>query len=332
MSAKHVMLLIVILATWMLAHRRAEAGSGLLVVSGGAAEHQRSAVGTAIEAAIRKAGWSLPAKPLTKKDSDGLLSCTDSKSPWTCLPASYGSARDVHDVLVVSVDMQQAENGAPMVIITGKMIVTDPPAFAVLRRYCEHCADDKLVEAGQSLTEELIRQIATRSGRTIVSIRSVPAPAAIIFDGVRAGATDATFNTFPGTHLVIIERAGFLSETREFTVEEGKTAEVTFNLQPSATRSTQEPPKRDWLVPAILLGTGVPVTVFGAISIYRGQVNGSGGKFDYRRATALGVTSSIIGLGAIGTAVYLVWRDSARSAPSAGLTPGGAIVGWTGSF
>lgn len=331
MSAKHVMLLCVVLVTWTIEHHAAHAESGLLVVGGGAAEHQRAAVGTAIEAAIRQAGWSLPAKPLTKKDSDGLLSCTDSKSPWTCIPASYGGARDVHDVLVVSVDMQQSDTGAPMVVITGKMIVTDPPSFAVLRRFCEHCADDRLIAAGQDLTQQLIRQLATRSGRTVVSIKSVPTPASIIFDDARAGATDATFNTFPGAHVVIVSKPGFITETRELVAEEGKTAEITINLRPSVV-STQIPRQRDWLVPGILLGAGIPATIFGAVSLYRGQVKSDGGKFEYRRATALGVTGSILGLGAVGTAVYLIWRDPGRSAPSAGLTSGGAVVGWAGSF
>src|SRR4051812_25130900 len=117
----------------------AHAEAGLLVIGGSAAVRERTVIGTAVEDAVRKAGWSLPAKPLAKKDSDRLLSCEDSVTPWTCIPSTVTGA-GIRDVLVVSVETRQAENGAPLVVITGKLIISNPQSFAVRQRFCEHCA------------------------------------------------------------------------------------------------------------------------------------------------------------------------------------------------
>lgn len=311
----------------------AAAKPGLLVVGGGATEHDRSTVGGAIESAVRSEGWLLPPKPATKKEADGLLNCQDAKTPWTCVPATV-SAKGIRDVIVVSVDTSQATSGAPLVVITGRLIVTDPPAFAFFQRFCEHCADDKLTAAGTELARELIQDLAVRGGRTVVHFTSNPSTAEIILDGTKLGVTEATYDTYPGKHIAMVQKAGYISDTREFTVETGKTADISFTLQPSpaatTTTETTAPPARSRVVPIALVAGGGSLVLLGGIVLYRGQQTDSG-RYRYTRATPVGVTTCLIGLGAIGAGVYLFWKD-ADSGPRVSVARGGIDLSWSGRF
>lgn len=313
----------------------ARAEIGLVVVGGSAKEHERATISSAVESAMRTAGWSLPSKPVTKKESDGLLNCKDATTPWTCVPASL-TTRGVRNVFVVSVEMTQAANGAPLVVITGRMIATEPPEFAFGQRFCEHCADDKLTEAGADLTRQLIDDLATRAGRTVVHFTSVPSEADIILDGTKLGATDATYSTHPGKHTAMIQKAGYVSQVKEFTAEQGKTAEVSFTLVRSDAPAPEQisPETPSWLrrnaIPAAAIGVGTPIAVVGGILLYRG-LHGSD-QYDYPRATAVGIPMEIVGLGAIGTGIYLLLRADHGTGPSVTPAHGGAVVGWSGRF
>jgi PEGA domain len=330
-----LLVLVLVVAVGILRPGAANAESGLLVVGGGAAEHERTTVGTAIETAVRRAGWSLPAKPLPKKDIDRLLNCSDAKTPWTCVPPAVGAA-GIQDVLVVSVESSQAENGAPMVVITGKLIVASPQSFAVRKRFCEHCADDKLAEASQDLTHQLIQELAARSGRTVVSIRSLPSSADITLDGTHVGATDATFNTFPGKHVATVQKTGFDPEVREFTAEEGKTADLMVTLRPSQPAVIVQPAARSWWsspwVSRSAIGAGAALVVLGGVSIYRGQrFGGPDDRYEYTRATTIGVVTGLVGLAAFGGGLYLVWRGPDADAPGVG-SGRTAIIVWSQRF
>jgi hypothetical protein len=318
----------------------AHAKPGLLIVGGGATEHDRSTVGGAIESAVRSEGWSLPAKPATKKEADGLLNCQDAQTPWTCVPSAL-SAKGIRDVIVVSVDASQAASGAPLVVITGRLIVTDPPAFAFFQRFCEHCADDKLTAAGAELARELIQDLAIRGGRTVVHFSSDPSTAEIILDGTKLGVTEATYDTYPGKHIAMVQKDGYTSEVREFTVESGKTADISFTLRPSvvvttttSTSAAQQPRSR--LVPIALMASGGSLVLLGGVVLYRGQQTDSG-RYRYTRGTSVGVTTGVIGLGAVAAGLYLFWRH-ADSGPTISVMPGGPAgsgsvgLGWSGSF
>lgn len=311
----------------------AQAKPGLLIVGGGAAEHDRTTIGGAIEGTIRSEGWSLPSKPATKKEADGLLNCQDTKAPWTCVPSTV-SAKGIREVFVVSVDASQAANGAPLVVITGRLIVTDPPAFAFVQRFCDHCADDKLTEAGAELARQLMQELATRAARTVVHFTSSPTTAEIILDGTKLGVTEATYDTFPGKHVAMIQKAGYVSELREFSVEQGKTAELSFTLHPSAvssttdTATTSRSPSR--LVPSILIVGGGSLALLGSVVIYQGQQTDSS-KYRYTRATAVGLSTGLVGVGAVAAGIYLLWTNS-DSGPRASLAPGSAVLTWSGSF
>src|SRR5215468_12637206 len=199
------------------------ADDGSVVIGGGAGDRDRSVVGAAVAAIAREAGWALSREPVAAPDVDRLLACSDPVRPWACVPASLGS-RGIRRIFVFAVDRRQAASGVPMVVLTAKLIVQAPQGLAVRQRFCEHCADDRLVGASTELARQLLQDLAVRSGRTVLDVASTPPGARITLDGQPIGATDATFNTFPGPHVVVVDKSGYRSETRSVIAEEGKTA------------------------------------------------------------------------------------------------------------
>lgn len=341
-ASKPILTMFTLLVSWLMgvASVRAEGSSsasstssgpasGLVLITGGAAERQREIVGQAIEAAVRDAGWSLPAKPFTKSQSDSMLACFDSKQPASCIPAPLRIAR----VFVVTVENRQADNGVPMLVLTGKALVIDPPATAIRQQHCERCASNDLAAASAELAKIVLRDLALSAGTTIVELRSEPEGAEIVLDGRRIGATNAKFNTYPGKHVVRFEKPGYLAETREFAVEEDKSVTVSVTLRPSDTgKPPIRPPPPSRLVPGVLLGAAGVLLVTGAVGIYYGTKGDSDDRYRYPRAMPIGIGAAIVGVGAAGAGLYLLWKGPRSSAPTVGVTSGGAVLGWMGAF
>jgi hypothetical protein len=304
---------------------------GLVLINGDGEEQQREIVGQTIEAAVRDAGWSLPPKPLTKPQTSSMLACLDTKQPASCIPATLRTAR----VFVVTIENQQAENGAPMVLLIGKAMVIDPLSTAIRQQHCERCANNDLTAASAELAKIVLQDLALRLGKTIADFRSEPDGAEIVLDGRRIGITNARFNTYPGKHVVRFEKAGRIAQTHEFTAVEEQSVQVTAVL-PSSTvvRPPVKPPSK--LVPGVLLGASGVLVLIGAHGIYQGMKDDSDDKYRYPRATEIGVGSVAVGVGAAGVGLYLLWKNSRvgspSSSPTVGVTSGGAMLGWKGAF
>lgn len=328
---RHATILMAAMLSWLGSARLARADEAVIVVGGSATEHDRSIVGAAIETATRDDGWTLRSKPLTKKESDSLLECHDSSSPWTCVPASL-HASGVYHALIIAVDNRQADNGAPMVVITGKIVATDTQASSGKQRYCVQCADDRLTVTASDLTQELLRDLAVREGRTIIDVRSTPSGAQIVLDGRPVQATDASLNTFPGKHVLVIEKPGFQREIREIVVSRGKTAALVVALRPSGPSGiSRVQPSR--VVPGVLLGAGAAAIAAGVI-LYAIDEDPSptGGRMYWDTAPA-GVGVGVVGLATAGVGVYLWYRASqSQPAPGVVLVRHGAVIAWKGSF
>jgi hypothetical protein len=339
MQAKPVCsLLAVAVALCALSVHRAEAESqaanGVIAIGGNAEERDRAAVTAGVTAATRVAGWQLPGKPLSKKEAAGLLRCLDPGEPWGCIPGTI-DAQGIHQALVVAAEKRQSDDGSPMVVLTAKLIVTRPRALVIHQRFCEHCTDDKLTQASTELTQQLVQELAVRMGRTVLEVKSTPVGARITLDGEPIGATNTTFNTYPGSHVVIIEKPGYLTQTIPIQAEEGKTAEVSVTLHESDTGpkpTTKPPPEPSRVVPLTLIGAGGAAVVTAGVLVYLGRQDGPDDKYQHTHATTLGVVTGLVGVAAIGAGVYLWWRGPSTSAPTAAAVPGGAVVGWTRSF
>jgi hypothetical protein len=309
--------------------------NGVIAIGGNAEERDMAAVTAGITAAARGAGWQLPARPLSKKESAGLLHCLDPGEPWGCVPGTI-DAQGIHHVLVVAAQKQQAEDGSPLVVLTAKLIVTKPHALVVQQRFCEHCTDDKLTQAATELAQQLVQELAVRIGRTVLEVRSTPTGARVTLDGAPIGATDTTFNTYPGSHVVIVEKPGYVTQTVSVEAAEGKTAEVSVILRESSSSAapsiTKQPPQPLPIVPLTVIAAGGAGVVTAGVLLYLGRQDGPDDKTIHRRATTLGVISGIAGLAAVGAGVYLWWKGPSASTPTISTAQGGAMVGWMGVF
>ncbi len=101
------------------------------------------------------------------------------------------------------------------------LIGIGPRALVANQKHCYHCADDELRAETAALAEGLLDDLAQRSGRTVLDIKTVPAGARILFDGKEVGFSDARFSIAPGKHQVTLEKAGHLTKTIDVDVGEG---------------------------------------------------------------------------------------------------------------
>jgi hypothetical protein len=303
---------------------------GWVVVGGGAEDHDHGVVDAAVAAVAHEVGWSLPREPVAKQDTDRLLDCSDPDKPFACVPPSI-ARRGIRRIFVFAIDNKQADSGAPMLVITARLIVASPPALVVRQRFCEHCADDRLTEASTELARQLLRDLAVRSGRTILDVESSPSGARITLDGRPVGATNATFNTFPGSHVVLVDKAGYRSEARTVIAREGKTAEVAVTLVPADRALPADRSAR--LVSGVLVGGGILAIIAGGILLELGTRGGSNDRYRYAGATPAGAVIGVAGAAACAAGVYVWWHvpASSGSAPAAGVGSG-AVAGWGVQF
>lgn len=330
-----VLVLALVVGATQPAHADNKGINGVVAVGGNAEENDRAAVSAGVLQAARVAGWQLPAKALSKKESAALLRCLEPGEPWGCIPSSIG-AQGIYHALVIGAVRQQSEDGRPLVVLTGKLVVTKPRALVVHQRFCEHPTDDKLTRESADLAQQLVQELAVRIGRTVLDVSSTPSGAQITLDGAAIGATSTTYNTYPGQHIVVLEKAGYVTQTHTIDAEEGKTATLAVTLRESERVTKQEPitspqsPSRR--LPLALFGVGGVGVVTSGVLIYIGQQDGTEDKYLRSRATTIGVVSGIAGVAAIATGAYLWWRGPSSSTPTVTAASGVAVVGWARSF
>lgn len=202
-------------------------------------------------------------------------------------------------------------------------------------RLAEDCSEEKLTQAASEVTRQLLEELAVRTGRTILEVKSTPSGARILLDGVSIGATNGTFNTYPGSHTVIFEKPGYLTQNLSVKAEEGKTAEVSAVLRQShvaAPKKVPRPSQPSRWVPLTLIGAGTASIGAAGTLLYIGAQDGPDDKRLRPRATTVGVAVGIAGVASLGVGIYLWLRGPSRSGPTASALPGGAAVGWSEAF
>jgi hypothetical protein len=88
------------------------------------------------------------------------------------------------------------------------------------------------------------------------------------------------------------------------------------------------------LVPAAVIGGGLALAITGGVLIAIDQNPSPTGvqAATYRDSAAAGWVFAGLGAAAIGTGIYLWFRQDSHSAPVATVSHDGAVVGWTGRF
>jgi len=320
---------LVVLVISMVNAGAAHADKGIIVIGGNADPLRRNAVGDAVKDSATKAGWIVAPSPLTKQESQRLLACND-PTLYPCVPASLATG-GIERLFVIKVDAGTTDGGEPQLIIDVTLIGTNPQGLVSEKKHCDHCADDQLKLQSSSLAAGMLQELATRSGRTVLDVKSDPPGARITLDGKMVGLTNARFNIYPGEHQITLEKSGYGSRTRKVTIQDGSTEEVAEQLR-SSTQPAVESSTTGSRLPVALFGVGVAAVVGGGVMILVDQDPSPTGNRNYWNTAPWGVAIGVAGLATIGLSYYF-WHDAkAHSAPTAALVPGGAVIGWSKSL
>lgn len=317
---------LVVLATGRLAH----AGSGVVIIGGDVGAPRRDLVGDAVREAATKAGWTL-VPSLSKQATQALLACAD-PTLYACVPDSLASD-GIDRLFVIKAKKATTESGEPQVILDATLIGIDPRTLVSDQQHCDHCADDQLRAETAALAQAMIAELAQRSGRTVLDVKTSPPGARIWLDSKEIGFSDARYSISPGTYQVRLELAGHLTKTIEIHVDEGSTKSLDETLAPSGT-SVEDPKQkgaRRSRTAALALGIGGLVGVAGGVTMVLVDQDPSPthGRH-YLNSGPWGYAVGGAGLLAVGIDVYL-WRDSSEpaSTPTVSFVPGGAVLGWS---
>lgn len=330
-----------------LAHANAERAA--IVVSGNASPHERELVSSTMQTTASGIGRSLvaPAPAFSARELATVTRCLSDKQPWTCM-TQIVSRRGLSLLAIVSLDTGQGPDGTPQLVLSAQIVDAKLISPVSDQKYCPRCTDDVLAKLTSELTIDLLREVAAQSGKTVVSIKSVPSGARITFDGKPLGATDLSFNTYPGSHTVVLEREGHYPETRTVDAIEHQTTEITVPLRPIAAKPPEQNPgqgtdrrpvpRRSRLVPGIVLGMGLAAVASGGVLILvhdePTRPLPTEDQEPYYYDTRLpGIVIAAGGAVAVGVGVYL-WRRASRSRAVPTIVPrsGGAMIGWSTSF
>lgn len=315
----------------------AHADNGLVITVGNASERERAVVAQAFTEAAIKVGWSLSIKRPSAKETETIAACKSAANE--CVPASL-QASGVDRVLVVSVNRTAQSDGTPTFELLGRAFLTKAGTSTAEKRYCDTCTEGMLKAASVELADLVLHRLGTQSTETWVEITSDPPGAQLVLDDGRdpIGVTNGRFRTFHGTHNVILQKPGYATEQREFTVKEGETAHLSVTLRATkieAPPTTTHPVRRSLVVPGVMVGAGALAIVGAAIVYHYDEDPGPrvGDTYTDTAPAALGL--GLGGIVAVGAGVgYYFWRvrGHSSSAPSAAIVTGGAVVGWSGSF
>jgi len=342
------------MAIW-LAAAPALADDTVVIVSGTAPAHARDVASSAIARATDLAGAKIVPSPFLPYEEATLTRCLADKRPWDCMSPTLRS-KSVQQLAMVSVDNQTAADGSPILAITEQVLTSAQFAPAGDKRFCDHCTDDVLARFTSELTRDLLRQVAARSGHTVLAIKTVPRGAQITLDGKLMNVTDQSINTYPGTHSLVLALDGYQVATRTVDIPDGKTTDVNVTLvktpmppgHKDGTTVAQVAPAAPvaeptgiaawprWVPWAGIIGGGAAVVTGGVLIVIDNKPSSaptSDHSPDYYSARRSGIVTAAIGGVALGAGLVLLYlQHNARSTIAAAPTRGGAALQWTTAF
>lgn len=315
---------------------RASAESGAVIVVGKAQPRERAVVASAVRSAARSVGWALVETPLTGAEVTKIVACLKEPKPWDCV-APLAGAKGIHRLIVMSLDPDRSPDGRPALAVTEQVILQGVKATTADTQFCSPCVDETLTRIAFDLTKRLIEEAVTGTARTNLTIESIPPGAWITLDNTNVGLTNRKSATFPGRHVVILQREGYETETRTVDVVENQDTLVSVKLRPKGDPVVGGGERR-YLVPGIVAGAGVVAAGAGIVLQLAKDPPPVGEQQPARLVSAPGIGLMIGGGIAVGVGAYLWIRASKRprqvpkTMPTATITNGGGIVGWTGQF
>jgi PEGA domain len=349
----------------------AHAEPGAAVVLGGAPLHQRGVVRTAVEQALREAGWSL--QPMPSQQTVQIAACFAAEQPWTCL-VPMAASRGIARVMLIQVERESGGRRG-QVRITGQLSGLDRERVALDFRYCSGCNDGELASTARALSQRLLVGGAVRNATSRIEVRTTPPGAIISLDGRMVDAPDNSIIASPGVHTLHLQLSGYRSEVRSVVVEEGQSALVEIAFARHGVPSTPTSRPADLTIAAIpaarqgsrpaLLGRALAIG--GAAMVVAGGVlitlDEDAERDPDRRhhktyfdSAVTGTSTVIAGAGCLAIGLYYLKisqppenqtaptnnppatpsRHSVsprrEGTPAAMVVPGGAVVAWMGVF
>lgn len=216
---------------------------------------------------------------------------------------------------------------------TEQILLPESDVATSNQRSCSKCTEETLTRVAFDLTKELLEEASAGTRRTRLRILSTPPGAWITLDTTNVGLTDHTYSTFPGRHVVTVQRDGYQIETRTVDVIENKETTVAITLRAN-DKVTPAPTagEHPHLIPAVVIGAGAAALVVGVVL----QLPPDSGRQPKYLVNAPGAICVIGGGLAVGLGVYLWIRATKNAAPvsmpTGAITAGGGIVGWMGHF
>lgn len=245
----------------------------------------------------------------------------------SCARAVFEKKGKTTNLVFVRVEVVPGPGGVRDITLTGFWFTKghEPQSH---KKTCEHCSDAGVHAAADEILAGLAHSGNHDTGH--LALTSKPVGSHITVDGKPAGVTPLELDLPAGDHRLALERDGVASEARLVTIRIGETAQIDMSLGGAAAADSDGGPAH--LYPKLVIGAGAALLVAGGVLIGTSQSD-TGESPTYRDTTALGAVVGVVGVLAIGGGAYWWHVDKKReSAPVVAATPGGAFVGWAGSF
>jgi len=206
------------------------------------------------------------------------------------------------------------------------------------RRICDKCTEDVLRSTLDTMLEDLAKTAPGFTGT--VKLSSDPPGMTILMDNKTVGVTPLELPVPTGSHTFRLVHDG--RPGPEKTVDVGDEA-IDLALEgPAATAAgiTGEPrekpqvvvqQRRSRLVPGLMIGIGLAGVGAGA-ALYLTSEEPDGSSRTYRDTKNLGIGVAAGGAALALTGVIIILATKSTTGPTVSMTPGGATIGWAGSF
>jgi hypothetical protein len=279
---------------------------------------------------LRARGQHVSTTPMPTDAVKTLLDCFVLDDP-KCM-RSIVDARATTDMLV-SIRIDIASKKAREIRLTVDWFVKGHSPVSA-RRTCDKCTEEVLRTTVEAMLADLSRSAPGFMGK--VKVTSTPAGITVLLDNSTIGVTPVEADVTVGEHKVQLARDGRTGEAKTVAITSEAVTEV--NLDPPAAGPVEgdvpvpPPPGRpSRLLPGLLIGLGVAAIGAGT-ALYLTSEEPTGQSRTYRDTKNLGIGVAAGGGALVITGVIIVLVTKPSSAPTIALTPGGATVGWAGTF
>jgi hypothetical protein len=267
-----------------------------------------------------------------------------------CARGVFQQRAHADSLVYVRVDLQGGSRKGRKLTLTGYWFVKEHDAVAE-KRPCAKCDEKALAKSVGSMMSALAKSSGLDKGR--VKIDSTPSGLVAKLDGLDVGVTPVEKDVGAGPHEISVVKDGKIAATRSVTVEAGSEANVVIPAEPEPPAPAPPPPvkvvkevkvvkqvevvtvtKSSRVVPGLLVISGVAAMATGGVFLYHGSKTGPNEPYVYPTATRNGTIIGATGAGVfvLGSILWFAAGHSHSNAPSAQLVPGGATLGWAGSF